>query len=99
MNSCLNACGSGCNSNNYMSCQQQNTYTQCDTYNSSVNGQSDAFIKAASQSGYNSTWSNNATRIEAIGVNHLEMRNHARMETIYREIFEGQHGDFFITPR
>jgi hypothetical protein len=60
---------------------------------------SDGFIKAPSQSGYNSPWSNNATRIEALGVNHLEMKSHAVMGDIYTDIFDGQAGasTFFIT--
>lgn len=63
----------------YIQCQNQNLFQNCYTYYSSQNGQSDAFIKAPSQAGYNSGWSNNATRVEARGVNHLEMDRHPVM--------------------
>jgi pimeloyl-ACP methyl ester carboxylesterase len=83
----------------YTSCQQQNTYQVCYTYYSNVNGLSDGFIKASSQSGYNSGWANNSTRIEAQGVNHLEMGTHERMGQIYNDIFNGFGVDgFFSTP-
>ncbi len=89
------------NSSAYTSCQQQNTYDICYTYYSGVNGQSDGFIKASSQSGYNSGWANNSTRIEAQGVNHLEMGTDAEMERIYNGIFDGQRNAnfFFNTNR
>jgi hypothetical protein len=105
-NDCMNSScqGGACDGQNLynvnMSCQQQNTYTQCYTYYSSVNGQSDAFIKAPSQQGFNSTWSNNATKIEAPEVNHLEMKKHNTMRDIYNDIFDGNRGGlFFQTPR
>ncbi len=95
--------GGACNGSNaypiYMSCQQQHTYTQCYTYFSSVNGQSDAFIKVPSQQGFSSTWSNNAVKIEAQGVNHLEMKKHDTMRDIYTDIFNGINvNPFFSTP-
>lgn len=93
---CMNNAG---NPSAYMSCQQQNTYDVCYTYNSSVNGLSDAFIKASSQSGYNSEWSNNAVRVEALGVNHLEMKDHPNMVIIYNDTFDGRYGGFFNTAR
>lgn len=92
-NQCMNAAG---NSSAYMSCQQQNTYQICYTSFSSVNGLSDGFIKASSQSGYNSGWANNSTRIEAQGVNHLEMGTHETMGNIYNDIFNGVRGDLFF---
>ena len=106
-NECMNSscAGGACNGSNgfavYQSCQQQNTFQQCYTSFSGVNGQSDGFIKASSQSGYNSGWANNSTRIEAQGVNHLEMGTDATMQGIYNDIFNGNRGDsFFITlPR
>lgn len=104
-NECINVscAGGGCNGSNgyavYQSCQQQNTYQQCNTTYSGVNGQSDGFIKASSQSGYNSGWANNSTRIEAQEVNHLEMGTHFRMGQIYNDIFNGFGVDgFFATP-
>ena len=56
--------------------------------------------KAPSQTGYNSDWSNNATKIEALGVNHIEMLDHWRVEGIFRDIFNGGRNvdPFFITP-
>ena len=89
------------NSSAYTSCQQQNTYQVCYTYYSNVNGLSDGFIKASSQSGYNSGWANNSTRIEATGVNHLEMGTDGTMGGIYTDIFDGGRNvnSFFITPR
>lgn len=89
------------NSSAYTSCQQQNTYDICYTYYSGVNGQSDGFIKAASQSGYNSGWANNSTRIQAPGVNHLEMGTDGTMEGVYNDVFDGRQNvnSFFITPR
>lgn len=67
----------------------------------SSNGLSDGFIKAPSQTGFYSAWSGNATRIEALGVNHLEMKDHVVMQGIYTDIFEGRRGvnNFFITLR
>ena len=82
----------------YITCQNQNTHQNCYTYYASVNGQSDAFIKSPSQTGYNSNWSSGASTIEARGVNHLEMKKHPRMRDIYNEIFNGNHGGFFQTP-
>ncbi len=67
-------------------------YGKFNSIDSPVNGLSDGFIKSPSQSGFNSTWSNNATRIEALGVNHLEMKNHTEMLRIYNLIFNGQAG-------
>jgi hypothetical protein len=66
-----------------------------------VNGISDAFIKAQSATGFNSTWSNNATKIETLSVNHFEMRNHQVMRKVYDNIFNGAmpgQSSFFITP-
>ena len=92
-NQCMMNAG---NSSAYTSCQQQNTYSICYTYYAGVNGQSDGFIKAASASGYNSEWANNSTRIEAQGVNHLEMGTDNTMENIYNDIFDGNRGDLFF---
>lgn len=96
---CMNNAGS---SAAYMYCQNASIYTDCYTYYASVNNQSDAFIKAPSQIGYNSEWSNNAVKIEALGVNHLEMGDHPTMDGVYNRIFENNvpEGDvsFFITP-
>jgi hypothetical protein len=72
----------------YMQCQQQSMQTVTSTTYSPVNGLSDGFIKAPSQTGFNSPWSNNATKIEALGVNHLEMREHEEMRRIYNGIFD-----------
>ena len=84
----------------YIQCQNQHSFQNCYTYYSSQNGQSDAFIKAPSQAGYNSGWSNNATRVEARGVNHSEMNRHPAMGIIYNRVFNGQVGadPFFFTP-
>lgn len=86
----------------YRACQTNATYTAFYTYYSSVNGLSDGFIKAPSQVGYNSAWSGNATKIEALGVNHREMRTHVVMKDIYNRIFDLQItgvNNFFFTPR
>lgn len=96
---CMNAVGQGATYDDYMRCQQQNSYESCYTYYASTNGQSDAFIKAPSQSGYNSAWANNAIRVEAQGVNHLQMKKHPNMETIYRDAFANVYGPAFATPR
>ncbi len=83
-------------------CANPATYTQCDYYYSPVNGQSDGFIKAPSATGYNSDWSNNATKIEALGVNHIEMLDNPRIEKIFRDIFNGTAGadpSFRTDPR
>ncbi len=57
--------------------------------------------KAPSQTGFNSDWSNNATKIEALGVNHIEMLDNPNVELIMRDIFEGKRGinGFFITDK
>ena len=96
---CMNAVGQGANYNDYIRCQQQNSYQSCYTYYASTNGQSDAFIKAPSQSGYNSAWANNAIRVEAQGVNHLQMKKHPNMRDIYNRAFDSEFGDRFFTPR
>ncbi|NID13422.1 hypothetical protein [Fibrivirga algicola] len=84
----------------YYGCQQQHTYTASYTYYAYTNGQSDAFVKAPSQSGFNSAWANNAVRVEAVGVNHLQMRKHPRMGEIYRFALSGGYGTSFATsPR
>jgi pimeloyl-ACP methyl ester carboxylesterase len=104
-NNCMSSScqGGACNGSNaypiYTTCQQQNTYTQCYTYNSTVNGQSDAFIKVPSQQGFSSVWSNNAIKVEARGVNHLEMGKHPRVREILDEAFDGRHGGFFAVQR
>lgn len=72
----------------------------CYTYYSPINGQSDGFIKAPSQTGYNSDWSNNATKIEALGVNHLEMLGNDKVAIIFRRIFDNEVGSpFFQTDK
>ena len=96
---CMNAVGQGATYDDYIRCQQQNSYQSCYTYYASTNGQSDGFVKAPSQSGFNSAWANNARREEAFGVNHLQMKKHPNMETIYRRAFNGEVGDRFETPR
>lgn len=101
-NDCMNQyAGQQATYEQYMQCQNQNTYQNCYTYYAPQNGQSDAFIKAPSQAGYNSDWSNGATRIEARGVNHLEMDTHTTMRDIYNSVFDGFSGadPFFNTPR
>jgi hypothetical protein len=70
-------------------------------YYNPVNGLSDGFIKAPSQIGYNSAWSNNATKIEALGVNHQEMRDHVVVRDIFERIFNGTipgQSQYFFTP-
>jgi pimeloyl-ACP methyl ester carboxylesterase len=83
----------------YITCQQQYTAYVPYTYYAPVNGQSDAFIRASSQIGYNSAWSNNATKIEARTVNHFEMNRHPVMRDIFNGIFAGgyQVDNFFVT--
>jgi hypothetical protein len=63
--------------------------------------QSDAFIKAPSATGYNSEWSNNATKIEALGVNHIEMLDNDKVRFIMNQIFDGNTpaDRFFVTNR
>lgn len=97
-NQCMSSLGHQATYQDYQNCQQQNSSQYCYTYYASVNGQSDAFIKAPSQTGYNSAWANTATRIEARGANHLEMRKHPRMEQIYRGVFEGNVDGQSIDP-
>jgi hypothetical protein len=69
-------------------CNALATVSTCYTYQSQVNGQSDGFIKAPSQTGYNSDWSNNATLIEARGVNHIEMLDNDKIRIIMNSIFD-----------
>lgn len=82
-------------------CYNWATVNRCYTYYSQVNGQSDGLIKAPSQVGYNSDWSNNATRIEALGVNHREMLDNPKIADIIRRICNGTAGadPFFNTVR
>ena len=82
----------------YETCLATSMRQTCYTYYASTNGQSDGFIKAPSQTGYNTAWANNAVREEALGVNHLEMKKHPRMRDIYRNAFNGTYGDNFFTP-
>ena len=96
-NECMTTVGPNWTPQDYNRCQQWNTTTEPYTYYSPVNGQSDAFIKAPSQTGYNSAWANQSIKIEAEGVNYLEMDRHPRMQVIYNEIFNGNHGSFFTT--
>jgi hypothetical protein len=90
--------GSNVGYTRYMQCQQQSTHTYYYTYYSPVNGISDAFIKAPSATGFNSAWSNNAIKIEALGVNHLEMKGHYKMKEIYDGIFNGKYNIQTIDP-
>ncbi len=85
----------------YLNCSRNSFSWVTTTYYSPVNGQSDAFIKAPSQTGYNSDWSNNATKIEALGVNHIEMLDNDKIKDILNRIFDGLEGDrsFFPTAR
>jgi pimeloyl-ACP methyl ester carboxylesterase len=87
--------------NRYSECSQQATSYVTYYYYSPVNGQSDAFIKAPSQTGYNSPWSSNAVSIEAKGVNHAEMLDNDKIKDILNRIFDGLEGDrsFFPTAR
>ena len=83
----------------YEQCAASSMDQVCYTYYAHTNGQSDGLIKAPSQTGYNTAWANNAYRVEALGVNHLEMKKHPVMENIYRRAFEREFGDSFFTPR
>jgi pimeloyl-ACP methyl ester carboxylesterase len=56
---------------------------------SPVNGLSDGFVKAPSQTGFFTGWSYAAARVEALGVNHAEMDDHPAMRTIFDGIFDG----------
>jgi pimeloyl-ACP methyl ester carboxylesterase len=56
---------------------------------SPVNGLSDGFVKAPSQTGFLTGWSYGAARVEALGVNHLEMDNHPAMRAVFDGIFDG----------
>ncbi|MBO0930506.1 alpha/beta hydrolase [Fibrella aquatilis] len=96
---CMNAVGQGATYDDYIRCQQQNSYQSCYTYYASTNGQSDGFIKAPSQSGFNSAWASNAIRVEAQGVNHLQMKKHPRMRDIYNQAFDGTYGFSFRVAR
>ncbi len=94
--------GSSYYPNRYQQCAAQAQVTTTYYYYSPVNGQSDAFIKAPSQTGYNSAWSNNATIIEAFGVNHIEMLDNPKVGSIMNSIFDGTDSRidrFFITNR
>lgn len=107
----FNQCMYGGGGYNYGS-YTYNRYNDCVTlatsyytyyYYSPVNGQSDGFIKAPSQTGYNSNWSNNAVSIEALGVNHIEMLDNDKIQVIMNGIFDGTSNPvsdpFFRTPR
>ncbi|WP_375445009.1 hypothetical protein [uncultured Fibrella sp.] len=83
----------------YTTCINSSIIQVCYTYYPSTNGQSDGLIKAPSLSGYNTAWATNATRVEALGVNHLQMRKHPRMGTIYNEAFDNVYGPAFATPK
>jgi hypothetical protein len=94
--------GSSYYPNRYQQCAAQAQVTTTYYYYSPVNGQSDAFIKAPSQTGYNSAWSNNATTIEAFGVNHIEMLDNPKVADVMRGIFDRTISGvdpFFLTPR
>lgn len=90
------------NTNTYTTCGAQAQITTTYYYYSPVNGQSDAFIKAPSQTGYNSAWSNNAKTIEAKGVNHIEMLDNDKIRIIMNGIFDRTTpgiDPFFLTLR
>lgn len=60
--------------------------------------------KAPSQTGYNSDWNNNATKIEALGVNHIEMLDNPKIQDIFNSILDGNadgggQNSFFFTRR
>ena len=83
----------------YETCLAQSTSQFCINYYASTNGQSDSFIKSPSQAAFDAPWANNAVRVEAFGVNHLEMKKHPNMAVIYRNAFENVYGPAFATPR
>ena len=83
----------------YEQCAASSMDQVCYTYYAHTNGQSDGFIKAPSQTGYNTAWANNARKEQAYGVNHLEMRKHPNMESIYRCAFDGEFGIEFRVSR
>lgn len=90
--------------NRYSECSQQATSYNTYYYYSPVNGQSDGFIKAPSQTGYNSDWNYNATKIEALGVNHIEMLDNPKIQDIFNSILDGNadgggQNSFFFTRR
>jgi pimeloyl-ACP methyl ester carboxylesterase len=71
---------------NSSSCWQ--TRTSC--FNSQLNGKSDGFIAANSQTGFNSTSWAGVPKIEALGVNHWEEvdANNSVMQSKFAEIFD-----------
>jgi hypothetical protein len=81
---------------NSSSCWQ--TRTSC--FTSELNGQSDGFIPANSQTGVRSTSWLGVSQIEAFGVNHLEEIdvNNGVMQTKFAQIFDNQ-GTYFFTNR
>ena len=83
----------------YETCLATSMRQTCYTYYASTNGQSDGFIKAPSQAGFNAPWANGAYREEAYGVNHLEMKKHPRMAEIYNQAFDGAYGESFRVAR
>lgn len=65
-----------------------------------VNDPSDGMIKASSQKGEVTNWHGGERKfVELKGVNHMEMGVHEESDKLFRDAFEGKHGDFFETPR
>lgn len=61
------------------------------SYTKLVKEPSDGFIDFSSQAGINTnSWY--ATRVEALGVNHMEMGTHPEVERILRNTWSGQYG-------
>ena len=64
-----------------------------------VNSPSDGMIKASSQKGEGSRWKGERDPVRLDGVNHMEMGVHEESDKLFRDAFEGVHGDFFKTKR
>ncbi len=82
---------------NSSSCWQ--TRTSC--FTSQLNGRSDGFIPANSQTGVNSTSWLGVPTVEALGVNHLEEYDAGNtvMQTKFAEIFNNPSTYFFTNRR
>ena len=65
-----------------------------------VNSPSDGMIKASSQKGEVTNWHGGERKFVRLdGVNHMEMGVHEQSDKLFRDAFEGRHGEFFETPR
>jgi hypothetical protein len=73
--------------------------TRC--INAELNGQSDGFIPAVSQTGYGSRSWGGVQTVEALGVNHSEEHDstNTKMKLIFGEVFNGDYGLYFKTDR